>query len=422
MRISLLCLIICAFCFLLASCGTEEKHPIGVYMSACILEDGSPYNQLMVFHVEDDSITARQLNNFIYGNASQGTTIPTSVFTTPYYVNYSPEFTDTMTATITAEELMVTYIGMSNGIMTAKRLEGANSGKIHLADNSMVANKVFERWSDRSRWIFSADNRLEVRSYDNKALYKFESDQFYTIDSFASYRFLNIHTNDLKYSINAVSESYIELESVGCAPVHDTLRFVKDTFIESILPPAAALAEQSEFAPRRYSTHWYETLWTFTFMNNGIFKFLPNGHFSAGHLYTGTYEERDGIIELDYTESEFADMRTTNDPTRLFRLDANHLRWPNGALLSNNMEEPGDWKNLFYEFVDVCSQMVAENKFGASDEKHPYISAKIIAIDPEVLVKFQPSVRSDSKIDPNLADTLSLTEIRAKYSYEAPKY
>jgi len=123
-----------------------------ILLPACILEDGSPYNQLMVFHVEDDSITARQLNNFIYGNASQGTTIPTSVFTTPYYVNYSPEFTDTMTATITAEELMVTYIGMSNGIMTAKRLEGANSGKIHLADNSMVANKVFERWSDRSRW------------------------------------------------------------------------------------------------------------------------------------------------------------------------------------------------------------------------------------------------------------------------------
>lgn len=422
MKINLLSLTIYSFCLLVLGCSTEGKHPTGVYMSVCGRQDGSQYNRIKIFHVKEDSITISQLNDFIYASPNQGIIIPSSVFTTPYYYEYEPGFSDTTIASITAEELTIKSSGISNEVMVAKRLEGVNSGEVYLINNTLVANKVFERWSDRSRWIFSADNRLEVRSYDNKALYKFERDQFYTIDSFANSRFLNIHTNDLKYSIDAVNKSYIALKRVGCAPIHDTLRFKRDTIIESILPPAAALAERPEYAPKRYSTYWYETLWTFTFMNNGTFKYLPDGHFSAGYLYTGTYEERDGVIELDFTESDFADMRAAYDPVRLFRLDADHLRWPNGALLFNDINEPENWENLFHEFVDVCSRMVAENKFGVANDPYPYISAEIIAINPETMIRFKPSIRRNSKIAPNQADTLSLTEIRKRYPYKAPEY
>ncbi|TXF89640.1 hypothetical protein FUA23_09325 [Neolewinella aurantiaca] len=416
-------LITYALCSLLTGCSTEGSHPTGIYLSVCTTENGSPYSDLTVFHVKEDSITASTLNNFLNGSTSQGTAIPTSVLNTPYYKDYDQWFKDTITATITADELTITSIGISNSITIAKHLQGINSGKIHLADNSMVANKAFERWSDRSRWLFSADNRLEVRTHDNKALYELEYDQFYTIDSFANSRFLNVHTNNQhKYTIDTISESYIALEQVGCAPTKDTLRFLKDTFIENLLPPAEILAEHPEYEPKSYSTYWYETLWTFTFLNDGTFKYLPSGHFSAGHLYTGTFKEQDGIIELGYVKSDFGDLRATTDPTRLFRLDADHLRWSNGALISTNEKKREPWEDLFHELVDVCSQMVAENKFGVANEAFPYISAEIIAITPEVLVRFQPSSRNDNQIAPELRDTLSLKEIRVRYPYRAPEY
>lgn len=423
MKIKLLHLFSYLLWLLLPGCSEEGKHPIGIYVSTCIIENGSPEDGYLIFDVGKDTIKVRQLNDFLFGTPYNGIALPTTIFSNPHYSEYDPGFADTTTATITEQELTIKSKGISNSLTVAKRFDEVNSSKVNLADNRMVANKVFERWSDRSRWVFSTDNRLEVRGYDNKALYDFEHAQFYTIDSFASFRFLNIHPHHRqKYIINAISDSYIALERVGCVPKHDTLRFVKDTLIEPVLPLVAVLAEQPEYRPKTYSTYWYETLWTFTFMNEGTFKYLPNGHFSSGHLYTGTFTEQKGIIDFNYAKSDFGNTRGASDPVRLFRLDENHLRWPNGALITWDGIEDKNWEDLFYEFVDVCSQMVAENKFGVSDEPYPYISANIIAVHPEVLVEFKPNLRQNSKIDPQSADTLSLAEMREKYPYEAPDY
>ncbi|WP_157472352.1 hypothetical protein [Neolewinella persica] len=413
------CFLLC----LLSGCNTQQQHPTGVYLSTCSTEDGRPYDGFMIFQVDEDSITVRPLNDFLRGSSTQSLKIPTTIFTEPFIYDYDEVFADTITATITEAELTMKSTGISDGVEVANRLKHQSLRKVHLADNRMVANKVFERWSDRSRWTFSADNRLEVMDYQNKDLYEFEYVQLYSIDSFANYRILNIHPNHKqKYFINAVTKSYIALETVGCVSIYDTLRYVKDTFIESILPPAAVLAEEARYVPKTYSTYWYETLWTFTFMNNGIFKYLPRGHFSSGHLWMGKYQEKDGVIDLDYRTSEFADFRPASDPIRLFRLDSNNLRWPNGALITRNGAEEGKWEDLFYELVDVCKQLVAENKFGVSDETYPYISAEIIAVNPEVMVRFRPGSRRNGNLAPQLIDTLSLAEIRQMYPYVAPSY
>jgi hypothetical protein len=408
---------------LLSGCNTKPQHPTGVYLSMCSTEDGTPRSRVQIFHVGEDSITVRGLNDFFRGSPTHSVTLPTTVFEEPIVFEYDDIFADTLTATIKAEELTLRSMGMSNDVQVADRLEHKADYEVYLANNQMVANKIFERWSDRSRWSFSADNRIVVRDYRNKNIYDFDHIQLYSIDSFADYRILNIHPSYWQnYFIRAVTASYIALEEVGCVSKYDTLRFVKDTFIESILPPAAALAERAEYTPKTYSTYWYETLWIFTFLNDGTFKYLPDGHFSAGHLYTGRYKEEDGIIDLEYAVSDFADFRAASDPVRLFRLDANNLRWPNGALITREGAEEGIQEDLFHEFVNVCSQMVAKNKFGVSDRPYPYISAEIIAINPEVLVKFSPRSRRNSDSDTPLADTLSLVKIREMYPYKAPTY
>jgi len=416
-------LLSCFLLCLLLACNPQPQHPNGIYLSTCSTQDRHTYGGFNIFQVEEDSITVGRLNDFFQGGNTHSLKIPTTVFTKPFIYDYADPFIDTITAIITEDELTITSTGTSNSIEVASRLKNESSIRVHLTDNRMVANKIFEQLSDRSRWTFSADGRIEVRDYQNKDLYDFEYIQLYSIDSFANHRILNIHPNyKQKYFINAVTGSYIALKTVGCVSESDTLRFVKDTFIETVLPPMAVLAEDAEYAPKTYSTYWYETLWTFTFMNNGTFKYLPHGHFSSGHLWTGTYEEKDGVIDLDYTTSNFADFRAASDPVRLFRLDDNNLLWPNGALITRAGTKEGMHDDLFQELVNVGSQMVAENKFGLRDEQHPYIQTEIIAVHPEVMVRCTPGRWLNSDTRPLPADTLSLVDIRKMYPHKADSY
>ncbi|WP_157500933.1 hypothetical protein [Lewinella sp. 4G2] len=402
------------------ACSSNNEHPMGTYVASCETDGKANYDRFIVIEVGEDSITSSTFTNFVDRDHIKHRSLSTEVFREPLTTNYKDVWFDITAATITDQQLIITSTGDFPGQLVATRLAGAANEKITIASNENFANKIFERWTDRSRWIFSEDHRLAVYDYKGKPLYDYEYEQFYSVDEFAGENYLVLHhRNENSYLIKEVTDSYVAVESIGCKPTPDTLRFLKDTIIPVVLPPAEVLAEAPQYNPITYSTYWFETQWNFTFMNNGIFKFIPNGHFDIGTLYLGEYTEEDGVIELNYLKSEFGNIRPL-DPPRLFRLDEHHLRWPNGALLTREGIVAGDWEDLFAELNAVSDQLVNNYLPGGDEFDRPYIQARIISTQPQTVIEFKELPRRNMPDRPLYIDTLTLAEVRELYPYEDP--
>ena len=395
--------------------GCGPDHPTGTYLATCTSYEGKPYTDFIVVNVQADGLILSSFTDFYALGEPATRKLPDSLFHQPLLRKNFFGGYDTLALTLAEDELTLTTYGESSvDHFTAKRVSDLDDLRVRPAGITPFANKIFERWSDRSIWIFSADNRLQIRDYKGDRIYQFDHDQLYSVDEFNGEQYLNIHPDfDDKFRITDVTLSQIKLATVACQAPGDTLtlRFLRDTQIVSVLPPQSVLLQAPIHQPETYSTYWYETRWTMTLTADGYFTYHPSGHFSNYHLYTGRYTERDSIIYLDYVESEFGDFRPT-DPDRLFRLANGHLLWPNGAAMGPPATDEHLYSERFHLLVEAGKRLLHRPPFGSVVPADGYIQATILEIHPDTLVRFAPSPYRRQAFAESLADTLTLTEVR----------
>ena len=404
------CLLLICMVSSFSSC--QQDVPYGVYASFCRNDDGKPYSDWAFVDVGEDGIRVSGFNDFYALGEEPEIIYPDSLYHQPIrYRNFFGHY-DTLSAEFTDNFITLTNRGDFPCSYVAGRVKNGDNAQVRPASLAPFANKIFERWSDRSVWIFSADNRMQVRDYRGEALRPFEYVQLYSVEEFAGEAYLNVHpAYREKYRIAAVSPATIVLEQLGCTPHYDTLRYLRDTQIVRILPPETVLREEAHHEPQTYSTYWYETRWTITLTADGYFKYHPSGHFSNYHLWTGTYTEQDSIITLNFAESDFADFSSI-DPSRLFRLQNGYLLMPNGSALGPPDDNEHLYSERFFLLQRAVDWLKEREPFLSRLPSEAYLRAAIISVDPDTLVRFSPAPRRNFSFPESLADTLTLTEVR----------
>lgn len=413
MRRVICCATLLTIALVVTGCGPD--HPTGTYLATCATSERHPYTDFIVVNVQADGLYLSDFTDFYALGEPPAVQLPDSLFQQPLLRKNFFGGYDTVALTLSKDTLTLTTYGeFSVDYFTAKRVSDLENLRVRPASITPFANKIFERWTDRSIWIFSADNRLQIRDYKGDRIYQFDYDQLYSVDEFDGEQYLNIHPDfDDKFRITDVTPSQIKLATVACQAPGDTLtlRFLRDTQIVSVLPPQSVLLQAPIHQPETYSTYWYETRWTMTLTVDGYFTYHPSGHFSNYHLYTGRYTEQDSIIYLDYVESDFGDFRPT-DPDRLFRLANGQLLWPNGAAFGPPAADEHRYSERFYLLVEASARLSHRPPFGSLVPADGYIQATILELHPDTLVRFAPAPHRRPAFPESLADTMTLTAVR----------